>query len=177
MGNCVSLCVSFRQGAGLERVWAAREEWCHPSLDLRPRNTCVADCMPARSFRAGRAQSGKPSDDFEADRLKSRHPLQCVRHVPERDLARDEPRRVPLSARDERQKLVVVGVRIALRAHHLPLPRDEVVDRDGDLTALLLRGQPHLDMPSVLGSEWMDWLTVKPRPSASIEAWTPPSSP
>ena len=56
---------------------------------------------------------------------------------PERDLARDEPRRVPLSARDQRQKLVVVGVRIALRAHHLPLPRDDVVDRDGDLTALL----------------------------------------
>ena len=37
----------------------------------------------------------------------------------------------------QQQKLVVVGVRIALRAHHLPLPRDDVVDRDGDLTALL----------------------------------------
>src|SRR5213080_795910 len=67
MGNCVSLCVSFRQGAGLERVWAAREEWCHPSLDLRPRNTCVADCMPARSFRLGglsqanRVMASKPT--------------------------------------------------------------------------------------------------------------------
>jgi len=84
------------------------------------------------------------------NRLKSRHPLQRVRHVPERDLARDEPRRVQLSARDERQKLIVVGVRIALRPHHLPLPGDEVVDRDGDPTALLLRGEPHLDMTSVL---------------------------
>src|SRR5437867_10864275 len=37
----------------------------------------------------------------------------------------------------QQQELVVVGVRIALRAHHLPLPRDDVVDRDGDLTALL----------------------------------------
>src|SRR5213594_2553524 len=98
--------------------------------------------MPARSFRAGRAQSGKPSDDFEADRLKSRHPLQRVRHVPELDLARDEPRRLQLSARDERQKLVVVGVRIALRPRHLPLPGDEVVDRDGDLTALLWTPPP-----------------------------------
>ena len=31
-------------------------------------------------------------------------------------------------------RLVVVGVRTALRPHHLPLPGDEVVDRDGCAT-------------------------------------------
>src|SRR5262245_21219603 len=82
--------------------------------------------------------SRKPRDDFKPDCLKSRHPLQCVCHVPERDLTCDKPRRVELSARDERQKLAVVGMRIALRPHQLPLPGDEVVDRDGDLTTLLL---------------------------------------
>ena len=43
-------------------------------------------------IRAGDLFSAhKPRDDFKADRLISRHPLQCVGHVPERDLARDEP--------------------------------------------------------------------------------------
>ena len=67
----------------------------------------------------------QPSDDSEAGRLKSRHPLQRVCHVPERDLARDEPRRVQLSARDERQKLIVVGVRIAFdpTTSHSPVTR------------------------------------------------------
>ena len=69
-------------------------------------------------------------------------------------------------------RLVVVGVRTALRPHNLPLPGDEVVDRDG--RAPPAKVSPSWTCRPCLRSEWMDWLTVKARPSASIETWTPP---
>ena len=117
----------------LNGFWAVRGACRRPSLDLKAAEHVRRGLhASAKSPVLGGLSQGKPRDGFKADRLKSRHPLQRVRHVPERDLARDEPRRVQLSARDERQELVVVGVRIALRPHHLPLPGDEVVDRDGD---------------------------------------------
>src|SRR3954464_12218932 len=110
-----------------------------PLPRLEPELTPVAQLASA-------VCSGKPCDNLKADGLETRHPLQRVGHIRKRELARDEACRVELAARHEGQQLGIVRVRIAERAHQLPLRIDEDIDGDGDLAAFLLRGESNLDM-------------------------------
>jgi len=150
MGNCVSLCVSFRQMAGLERVFGCAGRVLSP----------VTRSKAAEHVRRGLRASAKSSvlgGLSQTNRVMTSKPtvsnrvIRCSVSVTSPSAIWRVTSRAGFSfPRATSGRLVVVGVRIALRPHHLPLPGDEVVDRDGDLTALLLRGEPHLDMPSVL---------------------------
>lgn len=73
-----------------------------------------------------------------------------------RNLASDEPGRIEFLLCDKREQLRVVRLRVAERAHNLPLFVDKDVDRDGDHSTFLLRGEPYLDMAAALAKKALE---------------------